>query len=131
MRVFRGRGDLCFLTLPFAVLFTGGTRTESIKLWDLRAKKVVYELATGNNGAVSFAWDAQNTILYATTASEYVDILGNHCDYRPYRPPKFEHATSNQSANQDNNLKDSTEDEDNAPQTYHNFHVPRMVKENR
>jgi hypothetical protein len=32
-----------------AALFTGGQRSEQIKVWDVRARSEVYELATGNN----------------------------------------------------------------------------------
>ncbi len=32
-----------------ADVFIAGERTESIKTWDLRQNKVLYELSTGNN----------------------------------------------------------------------------------
>lgn len=60
-----------------------------MSFWDLRAKKVVYELATGNNGVISMAWDSLNTTLYAATTCDYMDGRGYHYGYRPLKQSKL------------------------------------------
>ncbi|KIJ66740.1 hypothetical protein HYDPIDRAFT_26164 [Hydnomerulius pinastri MD-312] len=49
-------------------IITGANRGEEIKLWDLRARAVVYEIATGNNAVIAMTWDSTHNALYATTA---------------------------------------------------------------
>jgi len=56
-------------------------------MWDPRARAMVYELATGNNGVASLAWDAPRSTLYAATECNYMDRMGNHYDYRPAKIP--------------------------------------------
>ncbi|GJE96273.1 WD40 repeat domain-containing protein [Phanerochaete sordida] len=63
-------------------IFTGGTSSQSVRLWDPRAKKLVYELSTGNNEVTSLAWHAQSTTLYALT------VHGDSGGYRRARIPK-------------------------------------------
>lgn len=69
-------------------IFTASSRTESIKVWDIRAKAALYELATGNNSVSCMAWDSTNNSLHAATECEYVDRLGYHHDYRPAKIPR-------------------------------------------
>ena len=72
------------------VIFTGGThKTQSIKVWDPRAKKLVYELATGNNAVHSLAWDAPRATLYAVTECDAMDRMGYRHDYRQARIRDF------------------------------------------
>ncbi|KAI4528798.1 hypothetical protein K525DRAFT_183160 [Schizophyllum commune Loenen D] len=72
------------------VIFTGGThKTQSIKVWDPRAKKLVYELATGNNAVHSLAWDAPRATLYAATECDAMDRMGYRHDYRQARVRDF------------------------------------------
>ncbi|KAF9524849.1 hypothetical protein CPB83DRAFT_819534 [Crepidotus variabilis] len=66
---------------PFA--FTSSASSEDIKLWDLRARAVVYELATGNNTVESLAWDQFTNSLYAATS-----CLHRSTGYRRARYPK-------------------------------------------
>ena len=66
----------------FQALFTGSARHEEIRLWDLRARKAVYDLASGNNAVNSLAWDAEHNVLYAATECAYVDRLGYNHGYR-------------------------------------------------
>lgn len=73
-----------------AALFTAGSASEQIKLWDIRAKRVVYELATGNNTVKGMAWDAQHTTLYAVTNCPYIDRMGRHHGYRKAKVPERE-----------------------------------------
>ena len=55
-------------------------------VWDPRARKLVYELATGNNSVVSFVWDASRSTLYAATRCEgYNDRTGMRERYREAR----------------------------------------------
>ncbi|KAJ3546663.1 hypothetical protein NM688_g5488 [Phlebia brevispora] len=77
------------------VLFTGGKHSESIHFWDLRAKRLVYELATGNNSVNSMVWDSNSLTLYAATECNYVDRLGNYHGYRPYRRPSYGDSENN------------------------------------
>ncbi|CUA74739.1 Myosin heavy chain kinase B [Rhizoctonia solani] len=88
-----GHGEFCeaaALAHPNSVpiVFTGACKAEQIKVWDVRARACVYELATGNNGVQSLAWDAGNNCLYAATDCRYMDRLGYHHDYRYAKVPK-------------------------------------------
>ena len=77
-----------------------------MKLWDIRSKQIVYELATGNNSVNTVIWNARNTTLYAATACEWQDHLGYFHGYRRARP-----------LNSDRNTKPKTaEDADNEDQ---------------
>lgn len=70
------------------VVLTGGTNSQGIRFWDIRAKKLVYELSTGNNIVRSLAWSATDSTLYASTVCEYVDRMGGRHGYRKARIPK-------------------------------------------
>ena len=61
------------------VIFTGASQSEAITLWDVRAQKPVYELATGNTAVHSMAWDSHTSTLYAATL----------CEHERYRPAKI------------------------------------------
>ncbi|KEP47054.1 WD40 domain protein [Rhizoctonia solani 123E] len=78
------------LVMPGGIptVFTGTSKSEQIKLWDIRARACVYELSTGNTMVESLSWDAHNNCLYAATQCSYMDRLGNHHDYRYARIPK-------------------------------------------
>ncbi|KAG8724861.1 hypothetical protein FRC09_013029 [Ceratobasidium sp. 395] len=64
-------------------VFTGTDKSEQIKMWDVRARTPVYELATGNNRVQSLVWDSARNHLYAATECKYQDRMGYHHDYRP------------------------------------------------
>ncbi|KAL7278958.1 hypothetical protein ACG7TL_006790 [Trametes sanguinea] len=70
-------------------VFTGGQRSECIKTWDIRARVIVYELATGNNGVEALAWDGVRDTLYAATECSGMDRLGYTHDYRPAKIPRW------------------------------------------
>lgn len=70
----------------FSAIFTGGHKSECVKLWDVRAKKTVVEMSTGNNSVTSMVWNRKNTTLYAATECPWIDRFGNHYDYRASRP---------------------------------------------
>lgn len=65
-------------------MFTGGSTSQCVKLWDVRNRQCIYELSTGNNVVYSLAWNAENATLYAATECQYVDRMGNYHsdDYR-------------------------------------------------
>ncbi|PIL35408.1 hypothetical protein GSI_02134 [Ganoderma sinense ZZ0214-1] len=63
-------------------LFTGGERTQQIKMWDIRARACVYELSTGNNGVTSMLWDDKHTTLLAASERGYPK-------YRKARIPRW------------------------------------------
>jgi len=69
-------------------MFTGTDTGEHIAMWDVRARTIVYELATGNNSVNAMAWDPVRNCLYAATECNYVDRLGRHYDYRTMKMPK-------------------------------------------
>ncbi|KAG8724864.1 hypothetical protein FRC09_013032 [Ceratobasidium sp. 395] len=66
-------------------VFTGSRLAEQIKMWDVRARTPVYELATGNNRVNSLAWDPNRDCLYAATECFYKDRLGYHHEYQRSR----------------------------------------------
>jgi hypothetical protein len=69
-------------------VFTGTTKSERIKVWDVRARTPVYELCTGNNQVSSLAWDPKRNCLYAATQCSHVDRNGYHHGYRRAKFPK-------------------------------------------
>ncbi|EKM58421.1 uncharacterized protein PHACADRAFT_140342 [Phanerochaete carnosa HHB-10118-sp] len=93
-------------------VFTGGTTTQSIRLWDIRAKKVVYELSTGNNHVRSLAWSATDTTLYASTMCEYADRMGGLHGYRKARIPKRKKPESEQADEDEDEEMDVVDEDD-------------------
>ncbi|KAG8724865.1 hypothetical protein FRC12_001084 [Ceratobasidium sp. 428] len=74
---------LALLTISLLeAVFTGTGRAEQIKMWDVRARTSVYELATGNNRSNSLAWDPNRNCLYAATECSYQDRVGYRHEYR-------------------------------------------------
>ncbi|KAI0351722.1 hypothetical protein OH77DRAFT_1523848 [Trametes cingulata] len=70
-------------------VFTGGDRSQSIRLWDIRAGAAVFELATGNNSVCALAWDDVRSTLYAATECPGEDRNGYTHDYRPAKIPRW------------------------------------------
>ncbi|KAI0661809.1 hypothetical protein C8Q70DRAFT_1052118 [Cubamyces menziesii] len=68
-------------------VFTGSDRYQNIMMWDVRARSLVYELATGNNAVRALCWDAKRTTLYAATECDYMDRLGFTHGYRAAHIP--------------------------------------------
>jgi WD40 repeat protein len=66
------------------VIFTGGIRSQAIRVWDPRvgSRSVLYKLATGNNVVNALAWDSKWSTLYAATECESMDRLGFTHGYR-------------------------------------------------
>ncbi|KAF8598054.1 hypothetical protein BDV93DRAFT_561741 [Ceratobasidium sp. AG-I] len=65
------------------IVFTGTSRLQQIKVWDIRARAAIYELATGNSEAISLAWDPKRNTLFAATECAYMDMAGYRHGYRP------------------------------------------------
>ncbi|KAI0635611.1 hypothetical protein C8Q77DRAFT_580545 [Trametes polyzona] len=70
-------------------LFTGGDRTQQIKMWDIREQECVYELSTGNNAVSAMVWDDVHTSLYVATTCPYTNKLGERTGYRKARVPTW------------------------------------------
>ncbi|QRV97267.1 WD repeat protein [Ceratobasidium sp. AG-Ba] len=82
-----GQGEFCYaavLVHPDGIptVFNGTGKSEQIKMWDVRARTPVYELATGNNRVGSLAWDSERNCLYAATECSYQDGMGYRYGYR-------------------------------------------------
>ncbi|KAI0663899.1 WD40-repeat-containing domain protein [Cubamyces menziesii] len=70
-------------------LFTGGDRTQQIKMWDIREQECVYELSTGNNAVRGMAWDDAHSSLFVATECPYVNQFGERAGYRRARIPTW------------------------------------------
>ncbi|KAJ7302656.1 hypothetical protein DFH08DRAFT_904878 [Mycena albidolilacea] len=70
------------------MIFTGAEEDEVIRLWDVRAAKLVYELSTGNNQVTGLGWDSARNVLYASTNCDYMDRNGYTSGYRRAKIPK-------------------------------------------
>ncbi|KAJ7674225.1 hypothetical protein B0H17DRAFT_946677 [Mycena rosella] len=68
-------------------VFTGSTNDQVVRLWDIRARKLVHELSTGNNGVNGMTWDATHSALYVSTTCGFMDRNGYTSDYRRARLP--------------------------------------------
>ncbi|KAI0768006.1 hypothetical protein BD413DRAFT_566031 [Trametes elegans] len=75
-------------------LFTGGDRTQQIKMWDIREQECVYELSTGNNAVSGMAWDDANCALFVATECRFVNNFGERTGYRQARIPTWATWTS-------------------------------------
>ncbi|KAJ7458904.1 hypothetical protein FB451DRAFT_1563781 [Mycena latifolia] len=71
--------------IPTWTVFTDSTNDEVVRLWDIRARKMVYELSTGNNAVNGMAWDAAHRALYVSTTCSFMDRNGYTSDYRRVR----------------------------------------------
>ncbi|KAJ7184810.1 hypothetical protein C8R46DRAFT_1343810 [Mycena filopes] len=92
-------------------VITGATENEVIRVWDVRARKTVYELATGNNAVNGMTWDAPRSTLYVSTVCEYMD-MGEHFGYRRAKGPSAD-AMMMELDSEDED--EDSEDEDEAP----------------
>ncbi|KAI0368795.1 hypothetical protein BV20DRAFT_1036915 [Pilatotrama ljubarskyi] len=70
-------------------LFTGGDRTQQIKMWDIREQECVYELSTGNNAVSAMAWDHARSSLFVATTCPHVNCFGERAGYRRARIPAW------------------------------------------
>ncbi|KAG8708519.1 hypothetical protein FRC08_018857 [Ceratobasidium sp. 394] len=84
--------DAAVLAHPDGIptIFTGTGKSEQIKVWDVRARTPVYEIATGNNRVQSLAWEPNRHCLYAATECDYQDRHGYRHEYRHSRKWKDE-----------------------------------------
>ncbi|QRW11836.1 WD40 domain protein [Ceratobasidium sp. AG-Ba] len=99
------RGDTCKSALLIHPDSITSSRAEQIKMWDVRARTSVYELATGNNAVTSLAWDSSNNALYAATERNYYD-------YRHARKLREESEYSDSDENGSQTSLDDVEDDE-------------------
>ncbi|KAJ7433995.1 hypothetical protein FB451DRAFT_1380096 [Mycena latifolia] len=66
----------------------GAAHDQVIRLWDVRARKLMHELSTGNNAVNGMVWDAPRSALYVSTGCDYIDRNGENFDYRRAKVPK-------------------------------------------
>ena len=104
--------------VALSALFTGGEKSEQIKMWDVRARKAVYELATGNTGVASMAWDPKRSALYVATECIYMDRMGSHHDYRKARIPRWAHRESMPGTDAEEDGEDEGEDEEDEDEDF-------------
>lgn len=97
-----------------AALFTGGRATQQIKMWDVRARCVVYELATGNNDVSALAWDSGRSTLWAATECLYIDRMGYNHDYRRAKAPGHLSWGDRHEGDGDDEEEDDYDEEDDA-----------------
>ncbi|KAG9094807.1 hypothetical protein FS749_011774 [Ceratobasidium sp. UAMH 11750] len=79
--------DAAVLAHPDGIptVFTGTGKAEQVKMWDVRARTPVYELATGNNQVKSLAWDSDHNCLYTATECSYQERRDYRYGYRGTR----------------------------------------------
>ncbi|OBZ70130.1 hypothetical protein A0H81_09812 [Grifola frondosa] len=93
-------------------LFTAGQDSQQIKMWDVRARAAVYELATGNNAVNAMAWDSRHSTLYAATECGNMDRLGSTFDYRKAKIPNWAKMLYDRDADPQDVDDEEEEDED-------------------
>lgn len=112
------------------VIFTGGLRSEAVKVWDPRASAIMYELATGNNAVISMAWDAPRSTLFAATECSYMDRLGYHHDYRRAKIPKRydpDQVSSQDLQDQGMNIDNDEDEEEDEDDDYDERYWPKQA----
>ncbi|EAU85664.1 hypothetical protein CC1G_10936 [Coprinopsis cinerea okayama7 len=115
------------------LLFVGGGKEECIKLWDLRSRTPVYELATGNNAVMGLAWDDQHDQLFAITSCSYMDRMGERYGYRRAKIPKGFRETGNTTlaSVEDEDMEDDDDDleDDNSDDDFYDYDEYRWPKD--
>ncbi|KAJ7056197.1 WD40 repeat-like protein [Mycena amicta] len=97
---------------PFIIY--GTLKSQQIKVWDVRNRAPLYELATGNNSVSDLAWDAPRQTLLAVTECDSMDRNGTVHDYRWARIRKHgqEWLRTDGEENDDENMEEDDSDED-------------------
>ena len=83
---------------------------ESIKVWDVRSKSIVYELATGNNEVSSMAWDGQRSTLFAAVECRGLGRDGCYYSYRRAKVPSGYHHPNERASVQHDRERSSIHD---------------------
>ncbi|KAF9524850.1 hypothetical protein CPB83DRAFT_838602 [Crepidotus variabilis] len=89
---------------PF--IFTSTATSEDIKLWDIRSRALVYELATSNNTVNGLAWEQFANSLYAATSFLHSNVDNDY--FLNHRPAKF----PKQRSESNGATEDDSEDEE-------------------
>ncbi|KAG8682205.1 hypothetical protein FRC08_015126 [Ceratobasidium sp. 394] len=92
-------------------VFTGTSQAEQIKMWDVRARAPVYELATGNNQVKSLAWDSARNCLYAATKCGYRKGASYRRNYHPSKRRRIDDS-GDEDGDEDDDGKDGDQGED-------------------
>jgi WD40 repeat protein len=93
-------------------VFTGAAHDQVIRLWDVRAQKMVYELSTGNNAVTGMTWDDPQSTLYVTTACDYMDRNGETFDYRRAKIPRDSRGSKSRADEEDESMDDEDDSEE-------------------
>ncbi|KAJ7593523.1 WD40-repeat-containing domain protein [Mycena floridula] len=93
-------------------LFAGTESGEAIKMFDIRAKAMIYELATGNCAVSGLAWNAEQQTLYSAAHCRYVGRMGDYFDYRKVKKIKESREEDEDEDMEDEDENDEDEDED-------------------
>ncbi|KAL4245926.1 hypothetical protein ABKN59_010008 [Abortiporus biennis] len=70
-------------------LFTCGVRTQNVSVLDIHARKLVYDLSTGNTEVNALVWDSKRSTLHAATECNFLANNGATHGYRDAEIPKF------------------------------------------
>ncbi|KAL4243712.1 hypothetical protein ABKN59_010953 [Abortiporus biennis] len=70
-------------------VFTGGNNSETVAVWDIRARKLVYDLSTGNTSVTTMVWDSTRSTLYAGTTGMYINDNSEDHGYRAADIPSY------------------------------------------
>ncbi|KAJ7728138.1 hypothetical protein DFH07DRAFT_851265 [Mycena maculata] len=97
-------------------VFTGAAHDQVIRLWDVRAQKMIYELSTGNNAVMGMTWDAPRCALYVATACDYMDRNGENFDYRRAKIARTSWEQEKMGDEEDDSMDE--EDEDDSEDEY-------------
>ncbi|KAJ7235721.1 hypothetical protein B0H12DRAFT_1212432 [Mycena haematopus] len=124
LRVGSGEDDCAGIALVhpdgIPTVFTGAAHDQVIRLWDVRAQKMVYELSTGNNAVIGMTWDAPRSVLYVATSCDYMDRNGDTFDYRRAKVPRIPRDLETVPSEEDDDPMDddefdSEDDDDDGP----------------
>ncbi|KAJ7479389.1 hypothetical protein B0H11DRAFT_2423573 [Mycena galericulata] len=95
-------------------IFTAASRDEVIRFWDVRGKRMVYELSTGNTQVTGMAWHEAHCALYVSTTCEYMDQYGRSRGYRHAKVPRTARTLDLEGEDSDEDY-DSDDDDDDGP----------------
>lgn len=93
-------------------MFTGAAHDQVIRLWDVRAQKMVYELSTGSNAVTGMTWDDPQSTLYVATACDYMDRNGETFDYRRAKIPRDSRGSKSRADEEDESMDDEDDSEE-------------------
>ncbi|KAJ7438782.1 hypothetical protein B0H11DRAFT_1829022 [Mycena galericulata] len=96
-------------------IFTAASRDEVIRFWDVRGKRMVYELSTGNTQVTGMAWHEAHCALYVSTTCEYMDQYGRSRGYRHAKVPRTARTLDLEGEDSDEDYDSDDDDDDDGP----------------